>query len=50
MVLECKEVFFYNENHPLGLVIDDEGIYGGCRVHERKITLIGIIDLKNSKK
>ena len=35
MVLECKRCF-YNENHPLGLVIDDEGICSGCRVHEEK--------------
>lgn len=26
----------YTTNHPLGLVIDDEGICSGCRVHEEK--------------
>ncbi len=29
----------YGTNHPLGLVIDDEGICSGCRVHEEKDTL-----------
>ena len=26
----------YNSNHPLGLVIDDDGICSGCRIHEEK--------------
>ena len=29
----------YPENHPLGIVLDDEGICSGCRVHEEKYTL-----------
>jgi N-acetyl sugar amidotransferase len=34
-VQTCKRCL-YNTNHPLGLVIDDEGICSGCRVHEEK--------------
>lgn len=34
----CKRCL-YPENHPLGLIIDDEGICSGCRVHEEKFTL-----------
>lgn len=34
----CKRCT-YPENHPLNLVIDDEGICSGCRVHEEKDTL-----------
>ena len=26
----------YPENHPLGIVFDDEGVCSGCRVHEEK--------------
>ena len=26
----------YNSNHPLGIVIDEEGICSGCRIHEEK--------------
>lgn len=29
----------YTTDHPLGLVIDEEGICSGCRVHEEKNTL-----------
>ncbi|MEQ8196105.1 MAG: N-acetyl sugar amidotransferase [Rhodospirillales bacterium] len=29
----------YPENHPLGIVFDDEGVCSGCRVHEEKDTL-----------
>jgi N-acetyl sugar amidotransferase len=29
----------YSTNHPLGLVLDSEGICSGCRVHEEKDTL-----------
>jgi N-acetyl sugar amidotransferase len=29
----------YNALHPLGLVIDDEGVCSGCRIHEEKDTL-----------
>ena len=29
----------YNSHHPLGLIIDDEGICSGCRVHEEKDTI-----------
>jgi N-acetyl sugar amidotransferase len=31
----CKRCL-YSTNHPLGLVIDEEGICSGCRVHEEK--------------
>ena len=34
----CKRCL-YNEAHPLGLVIDEEGICSGCRVHEEKDNL-----------
>lgn len=34
----CKRCL-YNTNHPLGLVLDVEGICSGCRVHEEKDTL-----------
>ena len=29
----------YNENHPLHLILDDEGVCSGCRVHEEKDVL-----------
>ena len=32
-VQTCKRCL-YNTNHPLGLVLDAEGICSGCRVHE----------------
>ena len=31
----CKRCL-YDTNHPLGLVIDDDGICSGCRIHEEK--------------
>lgn len=31
----CKRCL-YNTNHPLGLVLDEDGICSGCRVHEEK--------------
>lgn len=31
----CKKCL-YHKSHPLGLVLDDEGICSGCRVHEEK--------------
>lgn len=34
----CKRCL-YPQNHPLGIIIDDEGICSGCRVHEEKFTL-----------
>ena len=34
----CKRCL-YNTNHPLGLVLDADGICSGCRVHEEKDTL-----------
>lgn len=34
----CKRCL-YPENHPFGIVFDDEGICSGCRVHEEKFTL-----------
>ena len=35
---ECKRCL-YTTNHPFGLVIDEEGICSGCRIHEEKDTL-----------
>lgn len=34
----CKRCL-YPANHPLGIIIDDQGICSGCRVHEEKFTL-----------
>lgn len=34
----CKRCL-YSTDHPLGLILDDEGICSGCRVHEEKDTL-----------
>ena len=34
-VQTCKRCL-YNTNHPLGLVLDADGICSGCRVHEEK--------------
>ena len=34
-VSTCKRCL-YRDDHPLGLVIDEEGICSGCRVHEEK--------------
>jgi hypothetical protein len=31
----CKRCLYF-EDHPLGLIIDDEGICSGCRIHEEK--------------
>ena len=36
--ITCKRCL-YDTSHPLGLVIDDEGICSGCRIHEEKDTL-----------
>jgi N-acetyl sugar amidotransferase len=33
--LQCRRCL-YTTAHPLGLVIDDEGICSGCRIHEEK--------------
>jgi N-acetyl sugar amidotransferase len=38
MIKTCKRCL-YNTNHPLGLIIDDDGICSGCRIHEEKDTL-----------
>jgi len=37
-VQTCKRCL-YNTNHPLGLVLDADGICSGCRIHEEKDTL-----------
>ena len=34
----CKRCL-YTTSHPLGLILDDEGICSGCRIHEEKDTL-----------
>ena len=33
--LTCNRCL-YDTSHPLGLVIDDDGICSGCRIHEEK--------------
>lgn len=35
MLQTCKRCL-YPETHPLGLVLDEEGICSGCRIHEEK--------------
>ena len=35
MKKQCKKCL-YEDNHPLNLFIDDEGVCSGCRVHEEK--------------
>ncbi len=37
-LIACKRCL-YTTNHSLGLVIDDDGICSGCRIHEEKDTL-----------
>jgi N-acetyl sugar amidotransferase len=32
---KCKRCF-YNENHALNIVFDDEGVCSGCKIHEEK--------------
>lgn len=39
MVINTCSRCLYRSDHPLGLVIDDEGICSGCRVHEEKDSL-----------
>ena len=34
----CKRCL-YGTTHPLGLILDKEGICSGCRIHEEKDTL-----------
>ncbi|PHR55229.1 MAG: LPS biosynthesis protein [Arcobacter sp.] len=34
----CKRCF-YPESHPLNIIIDEEGICSGCRVHEEKFSI-----------
>ena len=39
-----KEIYFckrclYSSNHPFGILIDNEGVCSGCRIHEEKNTL-----------
>jgi hypothetical protein len=36
--LQCIRCL-YSVFHPLGLVLDDEGVCSGCRIHEEKDTL-----------
>ena len=31
----CKRCL-YPENHPLGIIFDEQGVCSGCRVHEEK--------------
>jgi N-acetyl sugar amidotransferase len=35
MVEQCKRCL-YTTDHPLGLILDDDGICSGCRIHEEK--------------
>ncbi|MBF0282566.1 MAG: N-acetyl sugar amidotransferase [Zetaproteobacteria bacterium] len=37
-MLFCKRCL-YAESHPLGLILDEEGICSGCRIHEEKDAL-----------
>ena len=37
-IIFCRRCL-YGESHPLGLVIDGEGICSGCRIHEEKDSL-----------
>lgn len=37
-MIYCKRCL-YPANHPYGLIIDDEGVCSGCRVHEEKDSL-----------
>ncbi len=37
-MIYCKRCL-YPQNHPLNIIIDDEGICSGCRVHEEKFTI-----------
>ena len=32
-------MLLYPSNHPLGLIIDEQGICSGCRIHEEKDTI-----------
>ena len=34
----CKRCL-YSSNHPLGLILDSDGICSGCRIHEEKDSL-----------
>ena len=36
--LYCKRCL-YSTNHPLGLILDEDGICSGCKIHEEKDTL-----------
>ena len=35
MTIQCKKCL-YNIDHPLNLIIDDQGICSGCRIHQEK--------------
>lgn len=37
-ILKCKRCL-YTTRHPLGLVLDSEGVCSGCRIHEEKDSL-----------
>ena len=37
-IVQCLRCL-YQTNHPLGLILDSEGVCSGCRVHEEKDTL-----------
>ena len=37
--IEFCKLCLYGSSHPLGLVLDEEGICSGCRIHEEKDTL-----------
>lgn len=37
-ILQCKNCL-YRTNHPLGLILDTEGVCSGCKVHEEKDSL-----------
>jgi N-acetyl sugar amidotransferase len=48
-ILQCKRCL-YRTNHPLGLILDSEGVCSGCRVHEEKDSLDWSIRFKNLQK
>ena len=45
----CKRCL-YSEGHPLGIIIDKDGICSGCRVHEEKDNLDWEYRLQKLKK
>ena len=38
MITHCRSCLYTN-THPLGLIIDEDGVCSGCKVHNEKYTL-----------